>query len=395
MGSSLSPVHFEGKIVDLHGVKIESIMLGGSVAYTYEGNSTTAKDWDGVVIVANKMDIVTLLNENRKSLCNILSIVKEECPSLQVPEPTHPLWSEFDGVRFVGWTANKTKRGVKVLHLEYFRGDRLSFNLLSFKDKRIFFSQALGCSIPYTILQQVTAVDRNLAILHEYTVYTGSSLTNDQGRRQTVAVFGVTANLLLTAKCVYGNESIGVLLKGHLLRQFVQVAGTLPSVESLPQYSRFHPSYADHLVQEFAALGPNIRPCQPISLHPYYFGPSPTTNTDICKLHLRASDESSTPLPEHCDLIPYTRIAFHSPFSSNSQHGRLGLVRTPNPLTGLFWKLPCDLTAEISGSLMAGRYFPRVQYPRMCSSEELIYDWFEGSTQAELRLSYLNSMQET
>jgi hypothetical protein len=143
---------FFGGPLAFNGVTIESILLGGSVAYSYAGNTIDAKDWDGVVTVRKKTEISTLINENREGLCKMLSIVTEEHPALQVPDAGHPMWSKLDGVRFVGWTATKAKKGVKILSLEYFVNDKRTLNLWSFKDKRIFLSGSLGSPLIVWIL---------------------------------------------------------------------------------------------------------------------------------------------------------------------------------------------------------------------------------------------------
>src|SRR5271155_112950 len=107
MGSTLEQDTMLTPIGDWTGLDVQCVMLGGSTAYGYERDLAAAKDWDGVVIVSNKKDIPKLINDNRASFCRMLSIAQEEHPCLQVPGPTHPLWSKFDGVRFVGWTAKK------------------------------------------------------------------------------------------------------------------------------------------------------------------------------------------------------------------------------------------------------------------------------------------------
>lgn len=89
-----------------------------------------------------------------------------------VPGQSHPLWGRFDGVRFVGWTSDNIKKGVKILSLEYFLKKTCTLNLLSFKDKRVFSSRSLGWSVAYTIIQQATRVTNDLVIHHEQTVYT-------------------------------------------------------------------------------------------------------------------------------------------------------------------------------------------------------------------------------
>jgi hypothetical protein len=91
---------------------IVAILVGGSVAYRYEelGEINAAKDWDGIILVREKVHIANLVNHARHYLCQMLSIVQEESQFLRTPKPTDPQWPNFDGVRFVGRTANGNKK---------------------------------------------------------------------------------------------------------------------------------------------------------------------------------------------------------------------------------------------------------------------------------------------
>jgi len=368
--------------VRLDGWELGCILLGGSMAYSHPRRTTDAKDWDGAVIVSKKTEIVKLINENRAALCRMLSIVQEECPNLVVPDQTNPLWAEFDGVRLVGWTADNIKKGVKILSLEYFLKDARSLNILSFKDKRVFSSHSLGCPTAYTIIQQATRVTKNLVILHEQTVYTGKPRKRDENQL-TCAVFGVTANLLITSKCVYGNKLTLAFIKRLLLKQFVDASGTTPSVASLPQSSRFDPVYARELREEFSSLCPKSDRNRALPLDAYFYGP-PSLEKSKLVVQTRAVPLVSS------DITSYKKSLFRSVFSSNSMHGMLTTLECPN----LFWKESSHQDDEIHGARLASTYFPRVQHPQIARSGELIYDWFEGSIQAELRLSYLRSKMD-
>lgn len=143
---------------------IVAILVGGSVAYRYEelGEINAAKDWDGIILVREKVHITNLVNHARHYLCQMLSIVQEESQFLRTPKPTDPQWPNFDGVRFVGRTANGTKKGVKILSLEYFALSKTSLNILSFKDRRTYDS-----ANPASRIQQVTSLDNNHVILHD------------------------------------------------------------------------------------------------------------------------------------------------------------------------------------------------------------------------------------
>ena len=384
---------------ELKLLNIECVLLGGSVLYSYDEarNGREAKDWDGLIIVSRKVDIIKLLNENRSRLCNMLSIVEEEYPSFYVPTQTHPLWDKFDAVRFVGRTANKIKKGVKVLSLEYFQKNKGSLNLLSFKDKRIFQSRNPQDPDFYRIVQQATTIDKNLAILHEKTVYSGSRRKCKHDHPYTSAVFGVTANLIVTSKCVYGRASTSLLVKRNLLTQFVAVSGKPPSVESLHQFNRFNSSYTKRLREEFANICPKFWTCDcSMVLDHYFYGPSSPFDREAYKLALLDASEPHN-LSAICefDAIPSSdKMSLRSPFSSNSKHG-IAKISTATEVNGLFWKECPYENAEIQGSILAQLYYPRVQVPRIARTGELVYDWFQGSTQAELRFLYLNSTQKS
>ena len=381
---------------------IECILLGGSAIYSSMAdadNTTAFKDWDGVIIVRRKRDIATLVNRNRGSLCSVLALVEEEYPNLKVPDPTHPLWTRFDGVRFVGWTANRRKKGVKILSLEYFLEGKCSLDLLSFKDKRVFLT-SLGDRGCYTIIQQGTMVDNNLVILHEQTVYVGHTTRKcSHNQLHTSAVFGVTANLLLTATCVYGKCDVSTFIKKHLLAQFVSVSGTAPSVESLPQFRRFRPAYTQMLREEFATLSPDDC-CESSFLPPddYYYGAASLPGS--VELYPLVSNSEPSSLQhkrrpsEMGDLACYERLTLHSPFSSNSSHGILKNNDKTSTLPQLFWKQCGHADAEIHGATLARKYYLAIQIPQRVVSGELFYDWFQGTTEADLRLQYLTCKPE-
>jgi hypothetical protein len=388
MGSILKPEDFVSAADDLNGLNIECVLA----AYSDKSTTIDRNNWQGAMVVSNKTDIAKLLNENRGRLCQMLSIVEEEHPDLRVPGPSHLLWNKFTGVRFAGWTPDKVKKEVKVLSLDDILNDSRSLDLLSFKDERVFQPCSLVSSTSYSIVQQATVVEDNLVIVHEYTVYAGSR-TCEENHCHASAVFGVTAHLLIASKCAYGHKSVGALIKKHLLAQFLMVSGTMPSVRELLKSSQFGPSYAQYLVDEFRDLCPQSPNCEQVPLDPYYYGPWIEVEHEVPKMVFPSTERLSRQLSESCDITDYKKIVLDSAFSSNSRSGRLATTDTPSRLTGLFWKACSNQLAEISGSIMAQCFFPRVQHPRMSSTGELVYDWFQGSSQAELRLSYLTSTQ--
>ena len=119
---------------------IKAVLLGGSNMYSAGDarNEPNRSDWDGAIIVSTKLAIFHLVNEKRRSLMEMLGVVREECPGLRVPEPSSARWDQFDAVRFAGFDQLENKRSVKILSLDYFSKPKVSLDILSFKDRRVF-----------------------------------------------------------------------------------------------------------------------------------------------------------------------------------------------------------------------------------------------------------------
>lgn len=90
---------------------VKAVFLGGNSIYSL-GNARderNGRDWDDAIIVSTKQAIFHLVNDQRRSLMEMLSIVREECPGLRVPDPLSSRWDEFDAVRFAGLDRLKYK----------------------------------------------------------------------------------------------------------------------------------------------------------------------------------------------------------------------------------------------------------------------------------------------
>ena len=82
--------------------KIIAVLLGGSSIYQ-KRNECCENDWDGAIIVPEKLDIVQLVNDQRSSMMEMLGIMQAECPEFKVPNESSPHWTQFDCVRFAGF----------------------------------------------------------------------------------------------------------------------------------------------------------------------------------------------------------------------------------------------------------------------------------------------------
>src|SRR5947207_11786267 len=77
-----------------------------------------------------------------------------------------------------------------------------------------------------------------------------------------------------------------------------------------------------------------------------------------------------------------------SPFARNSISGRFVQRRGDGSVT-LFWKQSQFQKAEIEGAEQASQFYPLVQRPKVAKSGELLYPFFDGKSQSEIRASYV------
>lgn len=180
--------------------KMIAVLLGGSVVYRYANNgaSLSAPDWDGALLMATKLDIFDLVNDNRQTLLDMFEISQEEWPELRMPHPSELSWHDFDAVRFVGYTHSGIRKSVKILSMEYFSESRNSLNLLSFKDCRIFESYSAGNQMTRYRIHQATKLEDGLLIHHDQWLFSADPISCEHGLNVAHTTFGVTADLLMT-----------------------------------------------------------------------------------------------------------------------------------------------------------------------------------------------------
>ena len=136
-------------------------LLGGSQIYRDPGSECPqhSSDWDGALLLARKLDIFALMNQHRQALMKMFDIIQEECPHLCVPDPSSDRWDDFDAVRFVGFTKAGSRKSVKILSQDYFLESKTAFNILSFKDKRVFKRSTSQATMYYRIHQATRLED--------------------------------------------------------------------------------------------------------------------------------------------------------------------------------------------------------------------------------------------
>ncbi|XXG98223.1 hypothetical protein Hte_004545 [Hypoxylon texense] len=78
-----------------------------------------------------------------------------------------------------------------------------------------------------------------------------------------------------------------------------------------------------------------------------------------------------------------------TPFAASSQTYKVIVGENSENPTEIFCKESPYAEDEIRGAMLASAFYPRVQLPRMSSSGVLLYPLFQGSTESEIRLSYI------
>ncbi|KAH9907922.1 hypothetical protein F4778DRAFT_453847 [Xylariomycetidae sp. FL2044] len=229
--------------------EIAAVILGGSRLYKEAAQVAPDSDWDGIVIVHDKHDILTLVNEKRGSLLSLLDLEKEEeyaGPSLRVPEPSSPLWSEFDAVRISGFDRRGAKRSVKILSLDYFSQGKTSLDILSYKDRRVFERIRPG-GMSY-LVQQVTTLPNQMRIIHDQWVFEAPLSSG-----AAAAEFGVTSDLIVSGACIVGPE-YGLSIKKQIVSHWSSVSGLVLTIDTFARVSRFSPKYKEWLNRELTTL---------------------------------------------------------------------------------------------------------------------------------------------
>ncbi|RWA09209.1 hypothetical protein EKO27_g5915 [Xylaria grammica] len=375
---------------------ILAIFLGGSHLYSQRMSADSHADWDGIVIVRYKVDILSLLNKHRRDLLALLRIVNEEAPDFSVPEASSPTWSHFDAVRISGLTETHSKRSIKILNLEYFLASKSSLNILSYKDKRIYWTDS-SAKTRVCCIRQATRLPSGLLILHDQLVYTCSSR-----HECTSASFGMTSDLIVSGICLYGDIPYGQQIKRQILSFYSAVAQKYATTRSFARHTRFSPRFNDWLSNELSslyrlhpltALRSDVR-CPNISRRTIFFY-GKTTAT--CKVASRDFSEQAKRIPSNILLslaqrvLPQTQQRPNSIFSSNSITYDVLVPRFPGNGVRLFGKRTEYCVRELWGAMNAAIYYPGILIPHLTSSGGLLYPFINGITESELRMSFIRN----
>ncbi len=382
---------------------IKAVLLGGSSIYSVRDgrDERYGSDWDGAIVVSTKLAIFHLVNEQRRSLMEMLGIVREECPELRVPDPSSLRWDQFDAVRFAGFDRLEIKRSVKILSLDYFSEPKTSLHILSFKDKRVFE----GFRPPGTRfyhLQQASRLEDGLVILHDQWVYAAPATVCVHGEEASFAAFGVTADLLVSGVWLYGHEPYGRMIQSQILSSYSELSGQRANTQSFAKCYKFSSKYISWFTKELSELHllSNI-PLKRLRCHCSFKGKTFLCGETVMALDhpLPSSSTQSVCLPSQAvelygqttDLSRFQRPP--SVFTSNSTATEITLPAdtTGEKVTKIFCKRSKHPQQEFEGAMNAAAFCLRIQLPHLTASGELLYPFFEGMTESELRLSFQRS----
>lgn len=347
------------------------ILLGGSVLYKHNELNTldAVNDWDGLILVERKVDIVNLLNKYRSKLCALFDISVEEYPNFRVPEINDTIrFESFDGVRFAGTSSQNIKKSFKILSVEHLvkifaQYDRSgSINILSCKDGRVAGSPTLNKRYRRRI-RQATRLDENLFILHDMDIFL-SERCNRHGR--WAVMFGVSTDLLMSGCWIYQDarkigESISMSLFLKLCRLHPE-----PFLESDPshifaKHRDFQPKYKKQLNEKLRQFQSNMN------------------NYLLCSSKLECDKECTANMDFFWGNIPETNEIIEKPTAID--------FKTLDTVEKLFWKKTDNWREEVQPVPFVAQFYPRTQHPQKidCDNGTIQFPWFPGKTLAMIR----------
>ena len=388
---------------DLAGkVSLVAALLGGSQLYyaSDSHDSRNISDWDGALFVAKKLDIVVLVNEYRQLLMDLLDVRNEEYPPLCVPGPSSSQWDKFHAVRFAGFTETGAKKSVKILSKDYFMENETHLNILSFKDRRVYESFALRNKFYYRI-QQATCLENDLCILHDQWIFQAQNKVCVHGNINSRTAFGVTADLIMTGAWLFGEDFCGQFVQKKLLQAFTTAAKRPATVENFARCCRFSQSHVRWLGDRLKRLSPSIDlsdrcGCSETeSLFLYGTNSNKPANTTLgTRSRIRCLPKELAVLGKIQEFTARPQRAL-SIFSSNSINliATVALDSDKHSKIKMFCKHSPFQAQEIWGANQAALYFPLVQIPRLHASGYLLYLFFEGRSEAERRLTFIQTGQ--
>ena len=324
----------------------------------------------GVLVVGDKLSICSLLDDEPALSSLLEGLLPHGHSKPQLPS-SDQLWSILDGARIDGSSRIAgPAAGVTLLSLNSFEMPRTSLNILSTGDSRVREqSHSHGSSSLY--LYQCSRLSKNMSVVHEpYKFVTQSKMCRFG---QTHAACGPTTNVLLTGQWLYSADGVEDFIKGAIRRYYFVSDDTLNVCSGLKMAGSPGTESTDCV-------------CASCVSHHKVFYTVP--NQRYCRLPERLRNRCQQLRYSENVSVPVEQTQITSPFATNSTFGRFVSLTVPVN-ENVFWKRCRFPQAEIEGSEEAVRFYSLVQRPIRAVTGELLYKYFEGTSQAEIRLLYI------
>ena len=284
------------------------------------------------------------------------------------------------------------------MSLDYFTKPQISLNILSFKDKRIF--EAAGpLGTRFYRVQQATRLEDRLLILHDQWVYAAPATVCVHGQEASFTAFGVTTDLLVSGFWLYGHDPYGRLIQSKILATYSALSRKPATAQTFAKFQRFSIEHTSWLTEELSKLHllsdlPSKQlDCRCSFMETAFLFGDTVAATDGA--FTDSSVERVCLSSQSAELYKRTNPSSWlqrppSVFTSNSLTAEVTLPA--HTLGGKVIKIFCKRSQhpqqEVEGAINAAAFYPRVQLPHITSSGELLYPFFRGTTESELRLSF-------
>ena len=364
------------KFVDtrLSSIPLESF---GVVAIVDVETLFGAASKDRVIIMRFKSEIHSLLMDNENDLLRLLTVNESSDSFFEIPTPSDPLWPKFDGVRM---REQNGTGSTTIISMDHFSQSTTSFNILSNDGRRIQrYRHANGGK--FYCINQATRLNNALVIQHEQYTLSGKPIKCCHDCYLTATVFGRTANTLMTGVWVYEDREVHNHVEEILLQSF-----TLATGQEQDSRSTLKACSTDQLPSTFSKCG-----C-PVSFtkEDWFFAAYDYERPIPRNLFTNTCKELNQTY-ENIIVHPFEKAthSMSSPFARNSVFGYITVKGQDDQSVKVLWKQCQFQRDEVEGAEEAAKFYPLVQRARIARSGELIYPYFDGKSQFEIRVSYI------
>jgi hypothetical protein len=415
------------KLMVSEGGPIESLLVGGSAAYSNYEDISSYRDIDFLLLVRCKADFQTLFVEKKSILNKSLEIVKEEChvtlfdACLTSKHEKYKLDNYIDAVRYVGFTETGQKRSIKAVNSMYFKNeyncndDESFLRVLSTKKNTIICNNK---SIIFFVNRKITsaifdALNFNINIIGDpiIKIHGDSKMSVDLNDIQ----LGIISDMIISGRVLYDPLKHFDFIRRILLGKIRHVLNNDRKLKNwykiLVRNAHFDKNYKKVLNSEFERIMSmklieedendfqvNLR-----SVNLYSFMTQNVFDLEylkIPKFNCKSIWSDYEQQVQYFQLLKYVdescldfKITESSYFPTVSKYGQLSLLDTDISIKAFFkktqnWKNENYISNE------ARKYFEAIQplsvcYPKL---ETCLYLWIDGITVANLRFKILKQI---